>query len=91
MQATEASEIFEQLGSAVQQEECLVSLALLPCQNKQLDTAEEAGSRVIDLLPKNFGFARLIALSALFINPRAIRRWPEGLPALSARPINCCG
>ena len=32
------------------QAECLINLALLLCQAKQLDAAEEAGSRAVDLL-----------------------------------------
>ena len=51
-QAEQASEIFKQLGEVVQQAESLINLASLLCQAKQLDTAEEAGSRAIDLLPE---------------------------------------
>ena len=50
-QAREGSEISERLGEVVQQAKCLTILALLLCDTKQLDAAEEAGSRGIDLLP----------------------------------------
>ena len=51
-QANEASEIFKQLDDVVQQAECLTILASLLCQANQLDAAEEAGSRGLDLLPE---------------------------------------
>ena len=38
------------LGSAVKQGGCLISLALSLCYDEQLDAAEEAASRTIDLL-----------------------------------------
>ena len=50
-QAKEALEIFEQLGDAVQQAYCLKCLAWLLWGDKQLDAAEEAASRSINLLP----------------------------------------
>ena len=50
-QAREASEIFERFGHAVDQAECLIHLAFLLQDDGQLDAAEEAGSRAIDLLP----------------------------------------
>ena len=50
-QVTEASEIFGRLGQAVQQSISLINLAWLLCYANQLDTAEEAGSRALDLLP----------------------------------------
>jgi len=46
----EASEIFERLDDTVGQTKCLVGLAWLFHDDKQLDAAEEAGSRAIDLL-----------------------------------------
>jgi tetratricopeptide (TPR) repeat protein len=49
-QAKEASEIYERLGDTVEQAHCLIPLAwLLQCDH-QLDDAEEAASRAIDLL-----------------------------------------
>ena len=48
-QANEASEIFQRLGHVVGQAEGLINLAWLLCN---LDAAEEAGSRAIDLLPE---------------------------------------
>ena len=52
-QAKEASTIFERLGEVVRQAESLIILTWLLCGDGQLDAAEDAGSRVIDLLPKN--------------------------------------
>ena len=51
-QAREASEISERLGQVVQQSYSLIMLAWLLCDAEQLDTAEEAGSRAINLLPE---------------------------------------
>ena len=51
-QAREASEIFEQLGEVVQQADSLITLVWLLWGDGQLDAAEEAGSRAIDLLPE---------------------------------------
>ena len=51
-QAKEASEIFERLGDPVKQAKCLVDLAWLLHDDGQLDAAEEAASRAIDLLPE---------------------------------------
>ena len=51
-QAKEAFEVFERLGCVVEQAECLIDLALLLCDANQLDAAEEAGLRAIDLLPE---------------------------------------
>jgi len=51
-QAKGALEIFEQLGDTVEQAECLKDLAFLLCGDKQLDAAEEAASRAIDLIPE---------------------------------------
>ena len=49
--AREALEIYERLGSTVEQAECLAALAWSLHDDNQLDAAEEAGSRAIDLLP----------------------------------------
>ena len=51
-QAKEASEIFERLGNTARQAECLISLAWSLHDDGQLDAAEEAASRGIDLLPE---------------------------------------
>ena len=51
-QVKEASEIFEQLGNMVGQADCLTDLARALNDDKQLDAAEEAASRAIDLLPE---------------------------------------
>jgi len=47
--AEEASKYFERLGDVVGQAHCLKSLALLLLEDKQLDAAEEAASRAINL------------------------------------------
>ena len=52
-QAKEASEIFERLGEATRQADSLTTLAWLLCGAEQLDAAEKAGSRAINLLPEN--------------------------------------
>jgi tetratricopeptide (TPR) repeat protein len=49
-QAKEASEIFERFGDTASQVGCLVFLASMLCNDNQLDAAEEAASRAIDLL-----------------------------------------
>ena len=51
-QTEEASEIFKRLGNVVSQADSLITLAWLLCNSNQLDAAEEAGSRAIDLLPE---------------------------------------
>jgi tetratricopeptide (TPR) repeat protein len=56
LQAKESSEIFEQLGTAPEQADALRMLALLFRDDNQLDAAEEAASRSIDLLPDNEQF-----------------------------------
>ena len=48
--AKEASGIFEWLGDTVRQAQCLITLARSLLGDRQLDTAEEAASRAIDLL-----------------------------------------
>ena len=49
-QAKEASEISEQLGDTVEQARCLIELAWLFHDDRELEAAEEVGSRAIDLL-----------------------------------------
>jgi len=51
-QAREALEIFESLGDTVGQARCLECLAWSLHSDDQLDAAEEAASRAIDLLPE---------------------------------------
>jgi len=51
-QAEEALAIFKQLGDTVEQVQCLEHLAWLLCGDNQLDAAEEAISRAINLLPE---------------------------------------
>jgi len=51
-QAKEASGIFEQLGQMAHQTDCLLHLARALHKGKQLDAAEEAASRAIDILPE---------------------------------------
>ena len=51
-QANEASEILERLGHTAKQANCLVNLAFVLHADKQLDAAEKAASRAIDLLPE---------------------------------------
>jgi tetratricopeptide (TPR) repeat protein len=51
-QAEEGLEIYKRLGLAGQQAECLTDLAWLFQSDKQLDAAEEAAFRAIDLLPE---------------------------------------
>ena len=51
-QAREALEIYEQFGDTMDQAECLRTLAFLLWSDEQLDAAEEAVTRAIDLLPE---------------------------------------
>ena len=51
-QAREAFEIYERLGDTTEQAECLRALARLLLDDKQLDAAEEAATRAIDLFPE---------------------------------------
>ena len=53
-QAREASESFGRLGDKDKQSHCFSVLASLLCQDKQLDAAEEAASRAIDLSENPF-------------------------------------
>jgi len=50
-QAREGLGICQQLGNTVGQAECLNNLAWILCRDKQLDAAEEAASRAINLIP----------------------------------------
>jgi len=52
-QAKEALETYERLGATAEQGGCLKNLAWLLLEENQLDAAEEAASRTIDLLPGN--------------------------------------
>jgi tetratricopeptide (TPR) repeat protein len=49
-QATEAFEILERSGDTLGQARCLMKLALLLCDDKQFNAAEEAASRAIGLI-----------------------------------------
>ena len=51
-QAKEGSEICERLWKGVGQAQCLINLAFLMHDDGQLDAAEEAASRAMDLLPE---------------------------------------
>jgi len=51
-QAREGLEIYERLGDMEGQAECLIQLAWLFRDQRQLETAEEAASRAIHLLPE---------------------------------------
>ena len=51
-QAKESLEIFERIGDTQEQANTLQHLALLLISDKQLDAAEDAASRAIDLVPK---------------------------------------
>ena len=51
-QAKEALEIFRQLGDTGQEADCLIKLALLLWDDKQLDAAEDTASRAIAFLPE---------------------------------------
>ena len=48
-QAREALDIFESLGNTGKQAQCLIILASLLCDDKQLDAAEEAATRAVEL------------------------------------------
>jgi len=50
--AREGSEIYERLGDAEGQAQCLIQLALLLHDHEQLDAAEEAAACAISLLPE---------------------------------------
>ena len=52
-QAKEASEIFERLDDTVKRSESLIHFAWALCDDGQLDAAEEAVFRAIELLPEN--------------------------------------
>ena len=51
-QAKEASGVYERLGDMANQAQCLIYLAWSLRSENQLDAAEEAASRAIDLLPE---------------------------------------
>jgi len=50
--AKEALEVLEQLGDTTAQAKCLIDLAWVLWEDQQLDAAEEAASRAIDLIPE---------------------------------------
>jgi len=50
--AREALGILERTGDVAGQARCSIKLALLLCDDQQLDAAEEAASRAIDLIPE---------------------------------------
>ena len=50
--AKEASDIFERLGDMAKQAKCLIHLAYALLDDGQLDAAEEAAFRALDLLPE---------------------------------------
>ena len=52
-QAREASEIFERLGDMAKQARCFIHLAWALYDDGQLDAAEDAALRTIELLPEN--------------------------------------
>ena len=56
LQAKESLEIFERLNDVLGQAQCLQDIAQLLQSDNQLDAAEEAASRSIDLLPKSQQF-----------------------------------
>ena len=51
-QAEEAFDIFERIGDTEEQTRCLISLAWLFLDTKQLDAAERAASRAMNLVPE---------------------------------------
>ena len=55
-EAREALEIYERIGNTVWQGECLNKLTWLLLDDKQLDAAENAATRAIDLLPEEEEF-----------------------------------
>jgi tetratricopeptide (TPR) repeat protein len=76
-QAREAMEIFERLGDTVKQAECFIDLAWASYDDNQLDAAEEAALRGIELLPedgKQYQACQAIVFLAMYIPPRANRR-----------------
>ena len=77
--ARNASEIFERLGNTAKQAECLINLASVLHDDEQLNTAEKAASRAIDLLPgkaNNIRSAKVAVFLVIYITPRARQRRP---------------
>ena len=58
-QAREASETFERLGDTAKQAGRLINLAYVLRDDEQLDAAQQAASRAIDLLPEKGGQLRV--------------------------------
>jgi len=100
-QAKEASGIFERLGDTVKQAECLIELARLLHSDEQLDAAEEAASRAINLLPEKGKQLNICqghrALGYIYYSrvrqrkPSTISRWPSELHPLSTTTPSCFG
>ena len=97
-QTKEALEINERLGNIFNQAECWGDLSGLFCSVGQLEAAEKAGSRAIELLPeeaKNSVFLNFIKVSVEYTRRRrrkrgrfTISRRPSGSRPLSNGPAN---
>ena len=97
-QTKEALEINERLGNIFNRAECWGDLSGLFCSVGQLEAAEKAGSRAIELLPeeaKNSVFLNFIKVSVEYTRRRrrkrgrfTISRRPSGSRPLSNGPAN---
>ena len=89
-QAREALEICERFGDAGGQARCLIQLSWLFRDQGQLDAAEEAASRAMNLFPETGEPAILIKVLAKYINPRAKSRKPLTISRqpLELRPLS---
>ena len=75
-QAKEALEIYQRVGTTIEQAWCLYFLARLLHADKQLDAAKEAASQAIDLAPeKGEEFLTCDSHRFLYAVPRARERW----------------